>query len=608
MMDDFESSFNEQDWTELLTDCVHHAVAADDADSFLQWVRREVGQRHPNALPAMLLENEPEAALTLLGRVIWSAVPRPEHGYRPQPLPKPERNAPCVCGSAKKYKQCCQRLPAPPTLDSEQIWELALDAFSPQQLKQALAAKVVPPVALGEIARREMATAGPRRAVELLEEVFQGPLKRLDLRYGLALTTLVDAYQELGLEQERRELLHRVTREARKDLAAEAWQRLAGIAADDGDFAAAGKAIEQAIRLDPDDPTLPFMEVSVLVQAGELLHAQQRAQYWLARWRRSGEATDELIELLEELAQDPTAAIIKAGAEDMPLMGDLWLEDWVESIEPRPLPAYRLEPAGSADEYAIQEPVGIAQLGRAWLEACEAVDAPDRLQEFLEQHPQAGDSLLVLDDLGEMIERGDFWLDEYLEQDLSLRLAQRGRAIVEAALRQAPAAVRLPWAILDNRSALGLLMRECLAYEAHSPQRRAGLERLLELNPNDNAGMRALLMNELLGAGMDAQALALAERYPDDLLVELLYGRVLALYRSGRRDEAEAALLAAHQRFPHVRRYLSFKRVAQPEVAPYSFTVGGEDQAWLYREDMRAVWASVPGLLEWVRKKTSAPG
>lgn len=44
---------------------------------------------------------------------------------------------------------------------------------------------------------------------------------------------------------------------------------------------------------------------------------------------------------------------------------------------------------------------------------------------------------------------------------------------------------------------------------------------------------------------LDEVALALAERIPDDMLVDTTYGRALALFRLGRRDEAEVSSLRA---------------------------------------------------------------
>lgn len=38
----------------------------------------------------------------------------------------------------------------------------------------------------------------------------------------------------------------------------------------------------------------------------------------------------------------------------------------------------------------------------------------------------------------------------------------------------------------------------------------------------------------------------------------------------------------------------------------FGVTVGGNDQAWLYREEMRDVWETSPGALEWLRKTSKS--
>ena len=138
-----------------------------------------------------------------------------------------------------------------------------------------------------------------------------------------------------------------------------------------------------------------------------------------------------------------------------------------------------------------------------------------------------------------------------------------------------------------------------------SRDRAERFERLyLRLNPHDNHGIRAPLVNHLLLTGRDADALAVAQRYPRDLLPELAYGRVLALYRLGRLDDAARALVEAKQYLPLVPDYLLRKHVEMPALDEFHVKLGGEDQAWLYREDMRAVWMATDGMRGWLARET----
>jgi hypothetical protein len=109
-------------------------------------------------------------------------------------------------------------------------------------------------------------------------------------------------------------------------------------------------------------------------------------------------------------------------------------------------------------------------------------------------------------------------------------------------------------------------------------------------------------MDAYLMAGRDQDALALAQRYDVDMAPQTRYGKVLALFRAGDLAGAEAAVREAHADLPYVARYLCLKRVRQPELDEYGITLGGEDQAWLYRDAMRATWEATEGALDWLKK------
>ena len=110
-------------------------------------------------------------------------------------------------------------------------------------------------------------------------------------------------------------------------------------------------------------------------------------------------------------------------------------------------------------------------------------------------------------------------------------------------------------------------------------------------------------MNHYLRQGDDAAALALARRYPEDRLVDLVYGEVLALYRGGAAQQARQALRRAQGQLPLIPRYLTQKRVARPSARERTPTPTSAETAWFYRESMRDVWSAVPGLLDWLKRQ-----
>jgi tetratricopeptide (TPR) repeat protein len=233
-------------------------------------------------------------------------------------------------------------------------------------------------------------------------------------------------------------------------------------------------------------------------------------------------------------------------------------------------------------------------------------DIEDQWMAFLQRHPEAFDSIDILDDLAGAIElhpAGDM-----LGVGVSLRqpLVERAERILRKALEtaDAPEELRLPWLDPANRPALRCLFRaSVLAAECGDRAREREIsELLLRLNPDDNHGVRAQLMNLLLRMGDDEAALGLAARFGDDLFPELRYGKVLALVRLGRDREAAEAVLSAVNALPEVRRYLMRERAAQPPIDPMGVAFGGKDQAWLYRDAMRDLWLRHPAALALVRK------
>jgi hypothetical protein len=122
------------------------------------------------------------------------------------------------------------------------------------------------------------------------------------------------------------------------------------------------------------------------------------------------------------------------------------------------------------------------------------------------------------------------------------------------------------------------------------------------LNPSDNHGVRAELMNYYLRRHENDKALDLAERFPDDVLAELAYGEVLALYRIGAQSQARHALHRALMRLPRIPRFLMRKRVPQLRDQDLQGPLSADDEALLYRENMLDVWKAEPGLLDWLKR------
>lgn len=126
---------------------------------------------------------------------------------------------------------------------------------------------------------------------------------------------------------------------------------------------------------------------------------------------------------------------------------------------------------------------------------------------------------------------------------------------------------------------------------------------LLDLNPNDNQGIRSAIVNGFFARRRPAEALAVCDCYPDDAMPALLYGRVLALLMLDRVDEAAEHLAEAARFAPRVARELTKKNHPAPrDLDPRYVTMGGSDEAYYYWRDSGEFWKRTPGALAFVRE------
>lgn len=265
------------------------------------------------------------------------------------------------------------------------------------------------------------------------------------------------------------------------------------------------------------------------------------------------------------------------------------------------------EPLGQLEEawrqvFSLGKPFSVAPLpmdeADIWDEEIEA-----HWSAWLAGHPQAFDSLDILDDLASATmlhpESGQFFLYERLAEPL----LRRAVAILDHALTQA-LGTRLNWTVAANRPALRSLFRLAeLEHERGNFEAELLLtEKLLQINPGDNHGVRYELAWMYVERGENEKCAHLAAGYPEDICPELRFNEALALYRLGHARSASDALERADEMSPRVKRFLLARRIAKPKMDAYGVSLNGDDRAWLYRDQSRELWQQTPGALEWVRK------
>jgi len=157
------------------------------------------------------------------------------------------------------------------------------------------------------------------------------------------------------------------------------------------------------------------------------------------------------------------------------------------------------------------------------------------------------------------------------------------------------------WGILETRpymrARLGLAMTlwRLKRYDEASEHFRA----MLRLNPNDNQGVRELLLMLWLEIGRDDQARELLAQY-DDWTAVWLYTRALLEYRqNGASARANQVLADALEENPYVPAYLTARKRIPPRM-PALIGWGEESEAVAYAADHLNHWRRTPGALEWL--------
>ena len=597
----------------------HLKDAGEDRDSFMAWMRSILAE------VKMVRAEEAGQFTYWFARQFWNAIPLASNGFRPLPFPPPQKGQPCPCGSGELFEACCEPWAPQDEFPPDMMWPSLVRSQPEEYWIEAMQEGRLPPegvVYAGSYFHEEERWEDVRQLIE--PALATG--HKIDEKLADAIPLLCEAYDALDdTPQRKRKLLRRLIHEPSASIRCAANQRLAAWLHDHGDRRGAWRAIEAAERDVPGEPMTAMVELTMLCSERRFDRVAERAAYWLESVGRNPLATEEAVSLLRTFRDDP-----KRGRDNyyrLTLPDDVnALLDWIDEHVARRRPTCRwrrLRNEEDEDEnlrgaHVPLVPGRLRTLERRW-HRLTGIEKPfstnplggeyeswidvDEWLPWLEANPQALDSFSVLDDIVRLLDCLEPQIGAE-DNRWTMALLARGAAMIARSWPKAKAGT-LPWVLEENRPALRLLFEYIERLREESGDQTERFERLyLRLNPNDNHGVRALRVNRLLADGRDADALALAERYPGDMNAELAYGRVLALYRLGRRDEAAVALGEAKRYLPLVPDYLLRKRVEIPEMHEFGVRIGGEDQAWLYRKDMREVWMATDGMRRWLARES----
>jgi hypothetical protein len=557
----------------------------------------------------------------LMARMIWQRTPDPADGWRQRVVPQLSRNDPCYCGSGRKFKHCCQALAASaPPLDIDPVTlGGGLVAEGPAALREPAALRRIPALMLGAAAHQWGEQKGSAAVVELLEPVFQAP-RGLEARHEAAFDLLMDAMLEQALEARREQLARTVAAQASdRRLRATALCRLASMLSDRGEWEQAWQHFHQARQQDADTPQLLHLELTLLLAQGRLEEAKARTPLLAARARKLG--VPDLAEVLVQIEQAGPAALQYgyAEADEEELAWADLLRAPLSHFSPQAFDrgnTVREEQGPQGTELVIEpaKPVrrqlghwrrrfGAAAPSLVVLDASadELLEEPAAALAWLQQRPDLFACLPVLDHLliaaRSMRQQSAAPALRRAAADLAFGAAE----LVVAACERWPRA-QLSWAVEENRPVLRIVAQAiALALSDHEETRAQGWMRwMLARNPQDNHGWREVLRTALLRQGDAQGALELLDAYPADA-PPAGHDRALALFMLGHKEEAEAVLHAAHEEFPAFVAALLPATLDRPTDAQAGYvSVGGADQAWYWRSEVRPAWQAA-GALEWLR-------
>ena len=123
-------------------------------------------------------------------------------------------------------------------------------------------------------------------------------------------------------------------------------------------------------------------------------------------------------------------------------------------------------------------------------------------------------------------------------------------------------------------------------------------QEMLELNPNDNQGLRYILSTHYLNLEMIDELKALLANYPDDSSPFFLYTTALLAFRgkSPSADDAAREAIACNRYIPAFLK----GRIKLRENNQGYITAGGCDEAIEYVNNNVLAWIRTPGAIDWL--------
>ena len=157
------------------------------------------------------------------------------------------------------------------------------------------------------------------------------------------------------------------------------------------------------------------------------------------------------------------------------------------------------------------------------------------------------------------------------------------------------------WGMIETRPYLRARrgLADCLWALGRKRESLTHCEALLELNPDDDQGIRHGLLSRYLALGNDMGAARLFRDYPHDASAAFLWSRVLLDLRRGDQVAATEHLVLAMHGNPHVAGVFAGKR-KPPARLPAHYSPGDRNEAALYIANFAEAWLASADAMDWL--------
>lgn len=132
-------------------------------------------------------------------------------------------------------------------------------------------------------------------------------------------------------------------------------------------------------------------------------------------------------------------------------------------------------------------------------------------------------------------------------------------------------------------------------------------QRLLELNPNDNQGLRYPLLGACLELGKLDAVERLFTQYDEEGSAVFAWARLLWELLADNQAAAKKALSAARKSNPHVELLLTGQK-RMPKQLPDYYSPGEPSEAYMCYDSLGAAWKKHPSAVDWLKQQKSKRG